>query len=53
MMGSASYMAALQAPRRDEALAIVRGFLEDKPQPISVPHRVEATWAMRPGPRES
>jgi SAM-dependent methyltransferase len=48
-MGSASYIAALQAPRRDEALAIIRGFLEDKPQPIMVSHRVEATWAKRSG----
>jgi SAM-dependent methyltransferase len=47
VMGSASYIAALQAPRRDEALGIIRGFLEDKPQPIIVPHRVEATWARR------
>jgi SAM-dependent methyltransferase len=49
VMGSASYIAALDAPRRDDALGIVRAFLEDKPQPISVPHRVEATWARRSG----
>jgi SAM-dependent methyltransferase len=47
LMGSASYIAALHAPRRDAALAIIRGFLEDKPQPIPVQHRVEATWARR------
>jgi SAM-dependent methyltransferase len=52
-MGSASYIAALQAPRRDGALGIVRGFLEDKPQPIVVPHRVEATWAKRAPQRAS
>jgi SAM-dependent methyltransferase len=46
-MGSASYIATLQAPRRDEALAIIGDFLADKPQSISVPHRVEATWARR------
>jgi SAM-dependent methyltransferase len=45
VVGSVSYIAALQAARRDEALRIVRRFLEDKPQPIIVPHRVEATWA--------
>ena len=44
-MGSASFMAALEAPRRDEALAVVRAYVAGKPQPISVPHRVEATWA--------
>lgn len=44
-MGSASYIAALPAPRRDEALGTIRRFLEDEPQPIVVPHRVEATWA--------
>lgn len=44
-MGSASYIAALQATRRDEALAIISRFLEDRPQPIVVEHRVEATWA--------
>lgn len=53
VIGSASYMAALQTPRRDEALAIVRGFLEDKPQPLRVPHRVEATWAQRSTPGAS
>jgi ubiquinone/menaquinone biosynthesis C-methylase UbiE len=53
VMGSASYIAALQAPRRDEALALVRGFLEDTPQPIVVPHRLEATWARRAGPGAS
>lgn len=45
LVGSAGYIAALQAPRRDEALGIVRRILEDKPQPIVVGHRVEATWA--------
>jgi hypothetical protein len=44
-MRSASYIAALEAPRRDEALRIIGRFLEDKPEPIVVPHRVEATWA--------
>jgi SAM-dependent methyltransferase len=45
VIGSASYMAALDAARREAALAIVRRFLRDKPQPILAPHRVEATWA--------
>jgi hypothetical protein len=44
-MRPASHIAALEAPRRDEALRIIGRFLEDKPEPIVVSHRVEATWA--------